>query len=277
MDEIFAVFLNYMFRSATAHIYSFPNFCLEAIFTLVLCVIYVCLHMEITNIGMKTLTLKPNTLHLDGGTKLRCADSTCTSITCVQKQFYRIRSSKLPKSNISYSHLTGNSNHQFNLLPKEIGDASNVQVSRQNLCERIDNILNLTPEQFVKFDQIRKSREDDMVYCLKSLSTLYADKVENKYSEKTVQRHIQLAKEHLQQANISSETCRYLGRNTEALTKSLFDMLEGIVLSSSVQNPLPFKGDIPTLAFDAGHLTTKISNTCLQTPGEVQENKKKEI
>lgn len=45
----------------------------------------------------------------------------------------------------------------------------------------------------------------------------------------------------------------------DAMTTSFFDLLEKIVVPSSVNNPLPFHGDLTSLALDAGNINPKPS------------------
>lgn len=257
-----------LFQSATAYIYSTPTFALETALLVVVSVLYIFLHVEITNITLRTCRLKPNSLYLSN--RLRAAysrDSDCTSITHVQHKI-RINVSRGSLTthfscNNRRASSTSNSSNGNLGAPLHAGDVGHTRISTPlDLYQRIDRVLTMTPEEYIKHDCVRKARENDLVNCIKSLSTLYQDAVARKTSRQATQQHLELAREHLEQAKISSDTSRYLGRNADALTSSLFDLLEGIIMSSSPERPLPFKGDLTTLIFDAGNLTMKSSVGC---------------
>lgn len=257
---------NYMFRSATAYIYSSPVFTLETVLLTIVCTIYVFLHLEIANITLKTCNLKPNSLFLSN--RLRAVisrASDCTSITRVQERIKFSIGKSSSSTRLSYNRLTSTiSSHSNGELakPQNAGDVFYTKRSGGDLTHRIDTVLSMTPEDYIKNDYVRKAKENELVNCIKSLSTLYQDAVVRKVSRQTTHRHLELAKEHLEQAKISSDTARYLGRNADALTSSLFDLLEGIIMTSAPERPLPFKGDLTTLIFDAGNLNMKSSVGC---------------
>lgn len=124
----------------------------------------------------------------------------------------------------------------------------------------IDKFISLTPAQYVKMEKERKVREKDLENCLKSLTTLYSNVLDNKLSQGTIGRQIQQAREELL---FPQPVNKYLGFDTAALTKSLFDLLEKIVTESSIEKPLPFKGDFTTLAMDAGNFNMSAQPTRL--------------
>lgn len=126
--------------------------------------------------------------------------------------------------------------------------------------EHYESIASLTPREFVKRDKQKKLRERNMKNCFDSLTTLYDNVLVRKYSENTLQNHLELAKESTQCAKICSQHTM----NTlpcDAMTQSLFNLLEKIVIPSSTSAHLPFDGDFTTLVLDAGNLPRECPNS----------------
>lgn len=247
MNEIVNFATKCMYTTTSAHIYSSPHFALEVALMLIVCIIYILLHLEISNTAVRTLILKPNAVYLSNRIKATFSnDSNCTSITCVQHQVCALG---ITDSKHTEFRDCIRRNQKIELgSPLRIGDCMNT------VEKKIENMLSLTPDEYVQKDIISKLTQSDFGFCLKSLTTLFETCVNGKKSETTIKRQIQMAKEELQNASIATDTNRYFGRNAIALTSSLFDLLEGIILSSSLEHPLPFKGDLTTFIFDVGNL-----------------------
>lgn len=119
-------------------------------------------------------------------------------------------------------------------------------------AEDYDRFISMTPGQYVRLQKERRSHRKDLETCLKSLTTLYSNVVEDKESQGTLVKQLNQAREELVFPRANKQ---FIGFDTAALTNSLFDLLENIVAESSVDRPLPFKGDLTTLALDAGNLS----------------------
>lgn len=139
----------------------------------------------------------------------------------------------------------------------ETGDENNNNI--------IDKFVSITPNQYVKMEKERKIREKDLEDCLKSLTTLCSNVLDNKLSQSTIQKQIQEAREELL---FPQPINKYLGFDTAALTNSLFDLLENIITESSIEKPLPFKGDLTTFAMNAGNFNTDVFTKAVKNRNE---------
>lgn len=140
---------------------------------------------------------------------------------------------------------------------------------RQNY---IDTLLALSPVDFIKMDKDRKIRVSQLQNCLKSLTTLYDNIVKKQYSEELINGHLNIVKENIKYIKMNSQPIQYFGFEAEAMTKSLFHLLERIIAKSSIQNPLPFKGDITTLALEVGNLLPQNSDKLENEDSEGSQN-----
>lgn len=125
--------------------------------------------------------------------------------------------------------------------------------SRLETNEQIQKFLSLTPNQFVKIDKAKKRSK--LRQSSRSLATLYNSTIERRLSSETIKRHIELAKEHLELAKMSKDIRSNVKMDVDRVTGSLFDLLERIITTSSLENPLPFRGDIAGLAVDMANLS----------------------
>ncbi|KAF2879771.1 hypothetical protein ILUMI_26397 [Ignelater luminosus] len=257
MEDYEKIIRKYLRQTATIHIYSFPYFILETFLALVILLLYVLLHLEVSKIYKKMLRLRPNSVYCETHSGSISKDSLC-SVTTHYREVYTV--SKHPSTTIAYKRIANNirsTNSQLGwILPTHPIDESlasrPLSIEKKKYAEKI---ANLTPEQFVKIDKERKLREKELDSYMTSLSTLCKNVLNKKYSSQTLQKQVEMAKENLQ-CNKTSLEGKYLGFKTEAMTKSLFNMLEQMITNSSLQNPLPFKGDITTLALDVADLST---------------------
>lgn len=124
--------------------------------------------------------------------------------------------------------------------------------------DRLESIASLTPAEYVKRDKERRLRERELQRCFQSLTTLYDNVVEKKFSEKTLTNQLAMAKEQTQCTKMAPPST-LVTLPCDAMTTSLFDLLEKIIVPSSVNNPLPFRGDLTSLALDAGNINPKPS------------------
>lgn len=183
-------------------------------------------------------------------------ESICTSVTRIQHEYCTFNVSRCPSSHVTYKRLCGNySNHsQYGWVLPQSGNARKHNPN----TERLENIASLSPSEYVKIDKERRLREKELQRCFQSLTTLYDNVVERKYSEKTLTTQLEMAKEQTQCTKMAPAST-LVSLPCDAMTTSLFDLLEKIVVPSSVNNPLPFHGDLTSLALDAGNIITKPS------------------
>lgn len=228
MDEPWRYANKILFKSASANIYSSPPFIMEAILSIVICTIYIFLHVDLCNLSNKTIRLKPNYVYVSNRIRHLASTSASSSVICVNRSESNVRVCK--KSSLS----------------SIVGDA--LKKVTRTVEDKIESMLKLTPDEYLK-QQKQLHSKNEFHACLKSLSSLYEDCIKGEKSDRELQKQLQVAKNSL-----GEDTIKYLGKNAQYLTQSLFDILEKMVMSSSLENPLPFKGDITTFIFDAGNL-----------------------
>ncbi|GJQ76199.1 hypothetical protein Trydic_g1942 [Trypoxylus dichotomus] len=255
MDEFPALLMKILSQTATVHIYSFPHFTLETFLAIVMFFIYAYLHFEISKIAKCTLRLRPNTVQYRKFLReCNSRESICTSITRVQHEYCTFNVSRCPSSHLTYKRLCSNySNHSQCgwILPQ-----TNHYRARNPTSERFETIASLTPAEYVKRDKEKRLRERELQRCFQSLTTLYDNVVEKKFSEKTLTTQLEMAKEQTQCTKMAPPST-LVTLPCDAMTTSLFDLLEKIIVPSSVNNPLPFHGDLTSLALDAGNINPK--------------------
>lgn len=232
MDEPWRYANKYLFKSASANIYSSPPFVMEAILSFAICCVYIFLHFDLHYIGQRTIRLKPNYVYMSKRIRHLANSSASSSIV----HLFNV-------SNTNLEEIACCADGSINSV---MGDA--LKTASTNVEEKIEHVLKLTPEEYLK-QQKQLSSQNEFHACLKSLSSLYEDCIKGEKSDNELQKQLQVAKD-----SIGEDAIKYLGKNAQYLTQSLFDLLEKMVMSSSLDNPLPFKGDITTLVFDAGNL-----------------------
>lgn len=256
MEQILKSAKTFLFSSVTANITSFPYFCTESVLVAIVCLSYILLHIEFTNIQMKTIRLQPNRLHFGNKRKHVRSEESLFSSFSVRK----ICSTSLRRMQSS----TDLSSTKSTIKPIQSPETVPESIGMRKLSRKIDDYMTLTPEHYVKIDKLLNMQNTKTPYG-KSLSNLYTDLVEKKYSEESLKRLVKDTKEQLEQAKVS-EVFRYVsGNSSDGLTRSLFNLLEKIVLSSSLKNPLSFKGEFTTLSFDVGRVTMAKSDELQQT------------
>lgn len=268
MDKL-EIALKMLKETAQMQIYSSPGFMMETFCAIVISLIFLYLHFEITRIARDTLLLKPHTIFFkDSCRGSYSKESICTSVTRVQHEFckYRRYGRLLNQSalgGISYRATTHSTHSQLEwLLNQNINrtDMLNPLVEeRQGRHYLHSRLAALTPQEFVRLDLEHSKRQRDVKSAMDSLSALYETVISRKISQHAVKEKLQNAKEHLQCMKYTVPM-RFL--ETQNLTESLFNILEKHIISSSIENPLAFKGDFTSLAYETGKLSYDlISNT----------------
>lgn len=115
-------------------------------------------------------------------------------------------------------------------------------------CTPTEKYNFLTLEEF--FEQVQEENS------VKSLRSLCSDAIERKTSERTIKRHLEMAKEHLDLAKcmLGSGDNKHMMK----VTDSLFELLQRIILSSNNGQPFPFRGDMATLAAEIADLSLDV-------------------
>lgn len=234
MDEPWRYANKILFKSATANIYSSPPFVMEAILSFAVCCIYIFLHFDLYYISKRTVHRKAKYVYLSNRIRQLATSSESNSIV----HLFNVSNTNITEMNCRNSSINS-------AVEEALRKASN------SVEEKIENVLKHTPEEYLK-QQKQLHSKNEFHACLKSLSSLYEDCIKGEKTDKELQQQLQIAKDSL-----GEDAVKYLGKNAQYLTQSLFDLLEKMVMSSSLENPLPFKGDITTLVFDAGNFNVE--------------------
>lgn len=246
MDEPWRYANKILFKAASATIYSTPPFVMETILSLIVCSIYIFLHLDLINLSVRTVQLRPNRVQVSSNVRhLVSNPSNTTSISCVKDHLFNVSDCNIRGSFISKQNVK-------------------VREAAKNVEEKIENVLKMTPDEYLK-QQKQVNSKNEFHACLKSLSSLYEDCIKGEKSDRELQKQLQNAKDSL-----GEDAIKYLGKNAQYLTQSLFDLLEKMVMSSSLENPLPFKGDITTLVFDAGNLNVEEDRKSAKMEGKAK-------
>ncbi|KAF5280905.1 hypothetical protein FQR65_LT03054 [Abscondita terminalis] len=228
-----------MSHSATIYIQSTPHFLMEAFILLVAFILTLFQHVNIINYSKKILRLKPHSIYCK--TDREPADDNDSS-TSIRKRTNQVLTTVAYQRSSLHS-----SKSQLGWIFSEHPDTDN---DKKILS---DELLSLTPEEYVKLEKEKKLREKELDNSKYSLSTLCQIAIKKQWSDSTFKKNLSALKENLE-CNSSSLEGKYLGHKTGMMTESLLCMLENLINNSSIDNPLPFKGNIATLAVDAAEL-----------------------
>lgn len=107
---------------------------------------------------------------------------------------------------------------------------------------------------FLTFDEFLQNTQEEN--AVKSLRSLCNQIIEKKSSERTIRRHLEMAKEHLLLAKCSLGSGDH--QEMAKVTDSLFELLQRIILSTNSGKPFPFRGDMMTLAAEIADLSLNV-------------------
>lgn len=116
----------------------------------------------------------------------------------------------------------------------------------------VDQLLALTPSQFVRLDREEQKRK---AACALSLTTLYLNVKEKRFSDAELLKQIEAAKEDCQCSIYAHEIMNYC--KAENITDSLIDLLQEFIDNTGPDNPPPLNGELTSLLYDAGDLSTQ--------------------
>lgn len=173
MDDHWKYFHKFLFKTATANVYSSPPFAMETILSFIICSIYIFLVVDLVNVSAKTLHLKPNCIYMSSRMRNLASHSNSTSITSVQD---RLR-------NASDFTLNKSTDRRYSVARSTLGNI--LKDATKNVEDKIENVLKLTPEEYLR-QQRQASSRHEFHTCLKSLSSLYEDCVKGEKPEKVM-------------------------------------------------------------------------------------------
>ncbi|KAK5649069.1 hypothetical protein RI129_003961 [Pyrocoelia pectoralis] len=233
--KILKIFLRkYFGSSVTIWLQSMPILVIECALYAIAFVLLIVQIFQIGKISRRCDRLKPDTIY-----------------TKMEKDFRRVdhceKFKKADPTTTVYKRPLSMDSSQ-----SQVGWLGNSNVSSDD--KYCGDLANITPQQFVKMERERKLREEDFDCGTQSLSTLCQMVVRRELSSETIQKKIVTLKENLECKALTLEG-KYLGNKAGDMSESLINMLENLITNSSVEKPLPFKGDITTLAVDAAELS----------------------
>lgn len=109
---------------------------------------------------------------------------------------------------------------EYNWIPTRVEDEK---------YEKIDQILSVSPSDYIKKDKEKKIHENELRHCLKSLTTLLECSVASRMSTTSLAKSISIIRDHLKTANSNeniTENDKKATQNNRKTTESLFDMME---------------------------------------------------
>lgn len=114
--------------------------------------------------------------------------------------------------------------------------------------EKIDQILSVSPSDYIKKDKEKKIHENELRHCLKSLTTLLECSVASRMSTTSLAKSISIIRDHLKTANSNENIVENKKKSTEnnrKTTDSLFDMMERSLTQSAREDGVTLQGDQP--------------------------------
>nr|XP_022911782.1 uncharacterized protein LOC111422782 [Onthophagus taurus]XP_022913955.1 uncharacterized protein LOC111424589 [Onthophagus taurus] len=261
MEDLLTLSKKILSQTATIHIYSFPNFTLEIFLAIVMFIIYIYLTLEIAQIAKTAIKTRPNTIIRKKIKEVNSSLSICSSSFSKYQDTFNPHYEPIhPSTHLAYKRISSKCSSHSQLgwiMPNMVGVGSCTFPDLEN-SGNFDTVASMTPAEFVKKEKERRLREKELQKCFESLTSLYGSVIDRKYSVNTLQNKLELAKESVQcgKCNLGDIDVGL----SAAMTDSLFDLLEKIVLPSSLNNPLPFNGDMTRLVLDAGDLNLNKQN-----------------
>ncbi|XP_028142162.2 uncharacterized protein LOC114336022 [Diabrotica virgifera virgifera] len=183
MEDIINHFGKIISKTVMVHIYSFPSFSIEVFLSLILCVVHILLIYEVNDIFQATNAKALSKLRLKHP-HLRDSDS-CSYQTISRLQVFpqKIEATTMRKSFFAQpcrklSRKMSNRSNFGWVIPRK--DSS---MFRHTYTDRIDQLLSITPSEYVRKDKERKNREAGLKSCIESLTTLLEKALSNEHAD----------------------------------------------------------------------------------------------
>lgn len=132
------------------------------------------------------------------------------------------------------------------------------------MCDDLQAMLQLPPREYVKFDKIRQKINSDKMKC--SLTTLAFNALQKTVSMHQLKRQLSIAREETKCAKAMLQYIpKVMQLNTNIVTNSFLNLMEDMVMKSSIDSPLSFKGELITLALDVGSYRNPTVHGCIMS------------
>lgn len=242
MDEINEYIAKFLSHSVLVHIYSHPNFSVETFLGLLVTIVNFLLVLEINNMYDNSQT--PAKIHIRPNLQASPSkESSVTSVAKVHTRYFQMKENGSLISNYK-QRLQKNFSIHSNcgwIVPQEIDEMfmKTLTGSQKSKFTKIDQVLSITPSEYIKRDKQKRQQVAQIRDCIQSLTKMLNSR-RNKLSKQSIQKNLEIMQEHLSVLS-TSDPIKFNHPETECIDETLYDIIESIVLSSSVENPLPHK------------------------------------
>ncbi|KAK9877443.1 hypothetical protein WA026_018553 [Henosepilachna vigintioctopunctata] len=249
MEELFHTVTKLLAHNIVVHIYSLPNFTIESFVTSLICVVHILLIMEVNSLVSQVTEKsiakfrrkrimrdesKPSSLM-----SLQSGDTAQVKMQYHLRKYYESHSPFIPP-NYSTKKLT-------KIPVTQVSDVNivNLTAAQCEKYQKIDQILSVSPSDYIKKDKEKKIHENELRHCLKSLTALLECSVASKMSTTSLAKSISIIREHLKSAKSNehiTEDNHQIIETSKKATESLYDIMERS-LTQSVQEQVASHGD----------------------------------
>ncbi|KAL3289109.1 hypothetical protein HHI36_003550 [Cryptolaemus montrouzieri] len=249
MEDLFHSITKLLAHNIVVHIYSLPNFSIESFVTSLICIVHILLIVEVNSlvgqITEKSIAKLRRQRIMRDDSRPSSRASLHSNETHVKMQhhlrkYYESHSPFLP-----HNH-NQNKLSKINELEKSNYNWISLSPVDGEKYEKIDQILSVSPSDYIKKDKEKKIHENELRHCLKSLTTLLECSVASKMSNTSLAKSISIIKNHLK----SSNSCENITDNKKTIennrntTESLFDMMERSLTLSTKEDGMTSHGDV---------------------------------
>ncbi|VEN38313.1 unnamed protein product [Callosobruchus maculatus] len=247
MENLITQMVKFLSSTVVVHIYSFPNFSIETFLASIVCVVHVLLIHEVNSLYRRT--------NAKAAAKLRLRHASIKELEgCSYHSMARVETTLFPEK----VETTTTHRHSFTLpsapyrrLNRRMSNTSNFGwvISRKtssvycgNYSDRIEQLLALSPSEYVRKDKERKYKEAGLKNCIQSLTSLLEKALEAEENGLTMD---QVSKDAVRNSikTIKSNFDNHLSSFREPLAKvascrSIYSLISHTMTKSTLQNSL---------------------------------------
>ncbi|XP_060533614.1 uncharacterized protein LOC132706344 [Cylas formicarius] len=178
MDEFIVQSIKFLSNTITVRVASHPPFAIEIFLSAVVCIVHLLLIFEINALVKRTNARAVEKLKIKHASRESCSYD---SLVPLQPTLFQKKTESIDQKQILY--MPFNSKR----LQRKISGASNFgwiisqgdSMLRNKFDDRVDNLLAISPSEYVRRDKERKSREAGLRSCLQSLTSLLEKAINN--------------------------------------------------------------------------------------------------
>lgn len=228
MEEFFHYATKILSHNIVVHIYSIPNFTIESFIYGLMCIVHFLLIMEVNStvsgVVEKSLEKFKRTKSIKDQEKISSIVSADSAkIHHHLKKYYENR----PCFSMSYQKKMSTFGPNGWVFPNSVDER----------YDKIDQILSVTPSEFIRRDKERKVQENELTTCLKSLTSLLQSNEGKNFSDPSLQKNIELLKTQLR----NSESVNDLRTLKKETTENLYELMEESLLQSITKGSMTYE------------------------------------